>query len=356
MSTIIKNTRLASHQLSEHKFDTPKELVSWMGAMQAQNFNMAKWAIAIRLESCTEQDVEEAFNRGDFLRTHIMRPTWHFVSSEDIKWLIQLTGDRVKSACKSLAKGLNIDKKEYSKAYKLLEKILRDNTHSTKDEIAGIFIKEGITMNSPKHLNYYLMSAEADGIICSGALKEKKQTYALLDERASTSDTINKDEALAKLAHKYIQSHSPATLQDFIWWSGLTIKDARQAFNLIENELIKDYFDSTELYIHETYKESTSLDNDTYHYLPAYDEYIISYKNRTNVLDMEHHSKAFNNYGVFQPIILHNGYAVGNWKKLKSAKGINFDITFWEEKFKANRKTLSLAEKKIKYYINTHDE
>lgn len=350
MNTTIKNIRLTSHQLSQQKYNSPKELVSWMGAMQAQDFNMAKWAVAIRLNSCTEQEVEDAFNRGDFLRTHIMRPTWHFVSSEDIRWLLKLTGERIQSAWK-YAKDLKIEEQELMKCYRLLEKILRDNNHQTKEYITKIFEQEGLGA-TPRHIYHFTMRAEAEGIICSGTLKGNKQTYALLEERAPQSKDIHKDEALTKLAQRYMQSHSPATLQDFIWWSGLTIKDCRHAFDLIKNELIKDRFDSTELYIHETYKESTSSESDLFHFLPAFDEYIISYKNRTNVLDLEHHPRAFNNYGTFQPVILYNGHAVGNWKKVKKAKGIDFDISFWDRKFKVNKELLALAEEKFQNYYS----
>ena len=350
MNTTIKNTRLTSHKLSNQIFDTPKELVSWMGAMQAQDFNMAKWAIAIRLKACTEQEVEDAFNRGDFLRTHIMRPTWHFVSSEDIKWLLKLTGERIKSAWK-YAKDLKIEEQELTKCYRLLEKTLRDNNHQTKEEITKLFELEGLEATS-RHIYHFMMRAEAEGIICSGALKGSKQTYALLEERTPQGKNISKDEALAKLAQRYLMSHSPATLQDFIWWSGLTIKDCKHAFALIENELIKNRFDSTELYIHETYKEPASLENDIFHLLPAYDEYIIGYKNRTNVLDLEHYSKAFNNYGTFKPIILYNGHVVGNWKIIKKEKEVDLDVTFWDDKFKTDKKRLTQAEEKMRYYIN----
>ena len=349
MNIAIKNIRLTSHQLSEQTYNSPKELVSWMGAMQAQDFSMAKWAIAIRQKSCTEQDIEDAFNRGDFLRTHIMRPTWHFVSSEDIRWLLKLTGERIKGAWKYV-KDLKVDEQEQTKCYGLLERILRNNNHQTKEEITKIFEQEGLGATE-RHIYLFTMLAEADGIICSGSLKGKKQTYALLDERTPPSKDIHKDEALAKLVQRYMQSHSPASLQDFVWWSGLTIKDCQHAFGLIENELIKDRFDSTELYIHETYRESTSSGNDLFHFLPAYDEYIISYKNRTNVLDLEYYPKAFNNYGIFQPIILYNGHAVGNWKKIKRAKGIDFDISFWDNKFKINKGSLALAEEKLRDYI-----
>lgn len=350
MNTIIKSIRLSSHQLSNQTFDTPKGLVSWMGAMQAQDFNMAKWAIAIRLDSCTEQEVEDAFNRGDFLRTHIMRPTWHFVSSEDIRWILKLTGNRIKAAWK-YATDLKIEEHELTKCYRLLEKILRDNNHQTKEEVTKLFEQEGLGA-TPRHIYHFMMWAEAEGIICSGALKGKKQTYALLEERSPQSKDILKDEALALLARRYLTSHSPATLQDFIWWSGLTIKDCRHAFALIENELIKDHFDSTELYIHETYKDNVSLGDDILHFLPSYDEYLISYKNRTNVLDLEHHPKAFNNYGTFKPVILYNGHVVGNWKAIKKTRGMDFDVTFWDDKFKANKKLLAQAEEKLRSYIN----
>lgn len=349
MNITIKNIRLKSQQLSKQTFDTPKEVVSWMGAMQAQDFIMAKWAIAIRSKQCTEQGIEDAFNRGDFLRTHIMRPTWHFVSSEDIRWLLKLTGERIKGAWKYV-KDLKVDEQELTKCYKLLERTLRDNNHQTKDEITKIFEQEGLGATE-RHIYLFTMLAEADGIICSGVLKEKKQTYALLDERVPQSKDIHKDEALAKLAQRYMQSHSPASLQDFVWWSGLTIKDCRHAFNLIDNELIKDHFGSTELYIHKDYKECAFSDTNILHFLPAYDEYIISYKDRTNVLDLEHHPKAFNNYGIFQSIILYNGHGVGNWKKIKKAKGIDFDISFWDSKLKISKELLTLEGRKFQDYI-----
>lgn len=348
MNTAIKNIRLSSHQLSQHTLNTPKELVSWMGAIQAQDFNMAKWAIAIRLNSCTEQKIEEAFNRGDFLRTHIMRPTWHFVSSEDIRWLLKLTGDRINAAWR-YAKDLKIEEQELIKCWRLLEKTLRDNNHQTKEEITKIFEQEGLGA-TPRHIYHFMMWAEANGIICSGALKDKKQTYALLEERAPKSKDMHKEEALALLAQRYLKSHSPATLQDFIWWSGLTIKDCRHAFGLIRNELIEDHFDSKELYIHETYKESTSLDDDMFHFLPSYDEYLISYKNRTNVLDLEHYPKAFNNYGTFKPVLLCNGHAVGNWQKIRKTEGIQLEVTFWDEKIRVDKQSLAQAEDKLKYY------
>lgn len=349
MNITIKNIRLKSQQLSEQTFDTPKEVVSWMGAMQAQDFTMAKWAIAIRSKQCTEQGIEDAFNRGDFLRTHIMRPTWHFVSAEDIRWLLKLTGERIKGAWKYV-KDLKVDEHELTKCYNLLERTLRDNNHQTKDEITKIFEQEGLGATE-RHIYLFTMLAEADSIICSGVLKEKKQTYALLEERAPQSKDIHKDEALAKLAQRYMQSHSPASLQDFVWWSGLTIKDCRHAFSLIDNELIRDHFGSTELYIHKDYKECASSDTNILHFLPAYDEYLISYKDRTNVLDLEHYPKAFNNYGIFQSIILYNGHGVGNWKKIKKVKGIDFDISFWDSKLKISKELLTLEGKKFQDYI-----
>lgn len=348
MNSEVKQIRLASQQLSKQRYHSPQELVGWMGAMQAQDFGMAKWAIAIRLKDCSEKDIEDAYNRGDIIRTHIMRPTWHFVTSEDIRWIHQLSSCKVKSASNSLGRNLNIYEKEYTKAYWLFEKSLRDHNYLTKEEIGKILFQKGLTI-SPQHINRYLMRAEAEGIICSGALKNKKQTYALFDERVPYREQINREEALARLAKRYMQSHSPATLQDFVWWSGLTITDCKLALKLIDNDLIKDHFGTDDFYIHQHYKELNMPAEGLFHMLPAYDEYIISYKNRTNVLDLEHHSKAFNKYGIFQPIVLYNGHAVGNWEKSKKT---NLDITFWDNRFKFDKKLLTQAEIKFQNYRN----
>lgn len=320
--------RLHSQQLTNAVLDTPKDVVKWMGAMQAQNYNMAKWAIGIRMKSGNINTVNEALNRGEILRTHVMRPTWHFVAAEDIRWMLKLSATRIKSANESFGRNLEITEKLFIRCNRLIEKMLEGNKNLTKQELGEELTKAGIVTTTPR-LTQFLARAETDGIICSGVDKENKATYALLEERVPPVKEIHKEEALRLLAQRYFRSHSPASLQDFVWWSGLPVTEARKAIDSIESELIKERFDSFEWIIHNSCNNKPAH-GDILHFLPSYDEYLISYKDRTSVMDIKHYPKAFTRYGIFFPVILHNGRITGNWnKKIRKGK-ISFEISFFE--------------------------
>ncbi|CDA86086.1 winged helix DNA-binding domain-containing protein [Bacteroides congonensis] len=320
----IPNIRLQNQQLLNPLFRKPKELVSWMGAMQAQNYPMVKWAVGMRLKSATIQTVEKALRDGEILRTHVMRPTWHLVAAEDIRWMLKLSAQRIKSANDSFAKGwdLEITDELYMKSYNLLEQILAGNKSLTKQEITGHFCRSGILAEPDNNrMTRFMARAEQEGIICSGEDKGGKCTYALLEERVPPMPEITKDEALARLARSYFRSHAPAVLQDFIWWSGLPISDARQAIYLIASELTEEQWQGETWYIHADSRTRGRVSN-CLHLLPSYDEYLLGYKDRTDVLPKEHYPKAFTNNGLFFPIILHNGQVIGNWDRSARKKGI----------------------------------
>lgn len=199
-----------------------------MGAIQAQDYRMAKWAVGCRTASTDATQIEAALNRGDILRTHLLRPTWHFVSSKDLRWMLSLTADRIRTANESFARGTDAEftPRLLSRSLELLQKTLEGNKHRTKEEIGEALNQRGIPL-SQYALRHLLMRAETDGIVCSGADKKGTATYALLDERAPHGEEPSREEALARLARIYFRSHSPATLADFTWWSGLTATEAR---------------------------------------------------------------------------------------------------------------------------------
>lgn len=347
---MITTIRVISQQLANPQFESAKELVRWMGAVQAQDYNMSKWAIGIRLKQGTIQHVEEALERGEILRTHVMRPTWHYVAAEDIRWMIGLTGERVKKAYTAYASRLEIDEKQYTKCVDTLGKMLEGHNHLTKQEIGEAFQNASLCIDISQ-ANSFINRAEALGIICSGVDKNKKATYALLDERVPPTKALHKDEALALLATRYFSSHAPASLQDFIWWSGLTATEAKQAIRQIEPELVKDRFATEELFVHRSCND-TQLADQVVRFLPSYDEYLISYKNRTAVLDLKHHSKAFNNFGIFYPVIMYNGRVVGNWKKKTTKDKFKIETSFFEKNTKIDMKLLKEAEDNYLHYLS----
>jgi len=304
-SSKISTLRLQNQQIAATNFRTVKELVGWMGAMQAQDYNQAKWAIGTRLPHLTEEQIESAFNQGEIFRTHLMRPTWHFVSADDIYWLLELTAKQIKSTTKSRHRDLGLTENDLKKSKEVFVKSLEGNRALTREELGDQLNLAGIN-TFEQRLPHILMEAEIDGIICSGGIQEKKQTYALLAERVPVKKAFSKDEALALLAKKYFTSHGPATLPDFVWWSGLPIADARKALEMNKATLISETI-GTDTYWFADSVYLPSSPPDSVYLLPAFDEYLISYKNRSAAITLEDHTKAISNNGIFRPIIVVNG-------------------------------------------------
>lgn len=309
----ISALRLHNQQILSTNFKTTKELVSWIGAMQAQDYNQAKWAIGVRLPHLTEAQIESEFNSGEIIRTHLMRPTWHFVSANDIYWLLELTAKQIKSAMKSRNRDLGLTEAVFKKSQEILLKALEGNHSKTREELSTLLIQAGISTDKNR-LSHILMEAEIDRIVCSGGIREKKQTYALLAERVPEKKTFSKEEALALLAKKYFTSHGPATLPDFIWWSGLPVADARKALEMNKSSLISEMIGADTYWFSDSINLPTSPPNSVF-LLPAFDEYLISYKNRSAAITADHHTKAISNNGIFWPVIVVNGQISGLWKK-----------------------------------------
>jgi hypothetical protein len=325
----IVNIRLTTQQIAATEFKTTNDIVSWMGVMQAQDYAMAKWAIGTRLPKSTEQSIETALDKGEIIRTHLLRPTWHFVSSADIYWMLELTAARIKILMRSNNNQLELTDIVFKKTNKLLEKALTGGKHLTRAELIPNFQKNKIATNENR-LSHILLWAESDGIICSGARKDNKQTYVLLTDRVPEKITLPKEESLAKLAKKYFSSHCPATLQDFVWWSGLSISDAKDAIEMIKSDLIAEKVGA------ETYWLTDSLStfkkvNPSVYLLPAYDEFLISYKDRTAAaIAQEKQMKIFTNNGIFRPIIVTNGLVTGSWKRIFQKDKIIIETEFFK--------------------------
>ncbi len=344
-NTTIAGIRLVNQQLSGTEFTTPEQVVSWMGAMQAQDFNMSKWAIGIRLPGCTDKLVMDAFNKGKLLRTHVMRPTWHFVSPEDIRWMLQLTAPRIISAMKSRDTALGITAEFYSKGFQIIQKALEDNNCLTREELTTILGAHGMVVDSSQ-LSHLLMRAELEALVCSGPVKGKKQTYTWLDGRVPKTPVLKKDEALAKLAGTYFTSHGPATLHDFVWWSGLSVTEARQGLDLVKPDLVSEKNGEQVYWM----AHNVQTNSETLHLLPAFDEYIISYRNRLAALPVENHHRAVSSNGIFRPTVLKNGQVIGLWKKMVS-KSKTIAIDLFASADRATRNSMDEAEKEFRRYL-----
>jgi hypothetical protein len=317
MKTNIPVLRLASHQLSGNRLKAPAEVVAWAGAVQAQDFGMAKWAIGVRLPGSTEKAVEEAFNRGEVLRTHVLRPTWHFVTPKNIRWMLALSADKIKASARSRDRDLEITETLYSRTNRLIEKALEGNCHLTREDVACVLENANIRTDTAR-MTHFLMRAEVESIVCSGRLKGKTHTYALLDERVSPDPALHREEALARLAGIYFTSHSPATLQDFAWWSGLSQTEAQNGLDTVQADLLAEKKNGLTYYRPANTFARKQEAPAQVHLLPAFDEYIIAYRDRLAVLPAENYAGAISSNGIFRPVILINGIVAGLWKRTAS--------------------------------------
>jgi hypothetical protein len=318
--------RLASQQLVGTKFSTPQEIVGYMGAMQAQDYPMARWAVGTRLPRAAESEVKAAIANAQIIRTHLVRPTWHFVASQDIYWMLDLTASHVKAAQSARERQLELTPQVFSKSNRVIETTLADGLPRTRDELIHALQIAGIPtdQNRASHL---LARAEADQIICSGPDRDNKPTYALLSQRVPVVNRLSHQEALAELATRYFTSRSPASLQDFTWWSGLPARDAAHALDLVKTDYNAEtmanrtYWYSPETRIARPAQPSAFL-------LPTYDEFTISYTDRSASIDpgLEQHMKQISNRGVFRPIVVVGGQVVGIWKRAINKNGVTVEV------------------------------
>src|SRR6266702_3694762 len=224
----IAHQRLHNQLITQQTFEKAGDVVKWLGAVQAQDYAAAKWALGLRMQNSTDEII---------LRTHVMRPTWHFVLPADIRWMLALTAPRVLATIAYYDRTLGLDDTVFTHTNTVLAKALQGGKQLTRDELASVLQQAGIATDNLQRTGHVLMHAELDGIICSGARRGKQFTYALLDERTPQARTLDRGEALAEFARRYFTSRGPATLQDFVWWSGLTVADARTGLEMVTSQL-----------------------------------------------------------------------------------------------------------------------
>jgi Winged helix DNA-binding domain len=320
--THLLRARLRNQQLVRSSMRNPAEIVKWLGAMQAQDYGGAKWAVALRAKDADAAAVEQAVADGTILRTHVLRPTWHFVARADIRWMLALTAPRVNASCASYHRNLGLDSATFARSRKVIERALGNGQHLTRSELAADLQHSGIHGDSIR-LAFLMMNAELEGMICSGARRGNQITYALLDERAPRTAILDREEALAELARRYFTSHGPATRRDFAWWSGLTVRDAMLGIEAAGKALVREAIDGL------TYWRASSADvpraSRCAHLLPNYDEYLVAYKDREPVIDRTNRrSAAVSNPFTHQIIV--DGRLAGTWRPATRANSVMVDV------------------------------
>ncbi|HYY90136.1 MAG TPA: winged helix DNA-binding domain-containing protein, partial [Chloroflexota bacterium] len=278
----VLRLRLANQHLASQRLTDPTQLVAHFGAVQAQDLPSARWALGQRLRAATEASIEQALADGAILRTHVMRPTWHFVAPQDIRWLLALTAPRVRAVMSNYTRALGIDAALIERTNATITMALKGGRYLTRTELGASLRSSGIEVPDKVALCHIFGFAELDGVVCSGPKRGKQQTYALLEERVPPTPTRDRDEALAELTRRYFTSHGPATLRDFAWWSGLTIKDGELGVALNGPALEQHSLDGQRYWcapIAGSTPSNVPPAAETF-LLPRYDEYTVAFTRR----------------------------------------------------------------------------
>jgi hypothetical protein len=305
--------RLVNQRLARSEFKKSADVVAWFGAVQAQDYAGARWAIGLRAKGLTDAHVEQALDEGAVLRTHILRPTWHFVTPADIRWMLSISGPRVNALNAHYYGQFEIDRRVVTRSRRVIERALGKGRHLTRTELGAALERSGIAATGIR-LAHLMMRAELDGVICSGARRGRQFTYALLDQRAPRATAIPREEALAELTRRYFASHGPATLRDYVWWSGLTMKDAKAGVEAAGAALREHLIDERSYWSAPTV--TLRADRSSAYLLPSFDEYVVAYANR-DALVLPHRrgiSGPRASDVLSNPVVI-DGVVTGTWTK-----------------------------------------
>ena len=305
--------RLLNQQLICPQFSHPAELVNYMGAIQAQEYRLMRWAVAMRTRKPSAKAFKKAFDDGQIIRLHLMRGTWQLVSAENYWPLLELCSPKAMAVTKGWmhSNKINIGDDEEARIRQILIQTAGNKGSVTKEDFIQALTQENIHMDDHR-LSYHIRMAELTGTLCSGDLLPMKATYALAAEKVKPRMKADHDEALLMLTRNYFQSRQPATLEDFVWWSGMNVSDCKRGIALMGHSIHAEKWKRRTFYLTDNCR-TRGFRKGKYLLIPPYDEYLISYKSRDIVLSPDFRHKAHNNSGIFQPVITHDGIICGNW-------------------------------------------
>lgn len=340
----IAHSRLYNQSIAGSLLHTPEQVVKEMGAVQAQDYMQAVWAIGLRSPSSNLADIERTIADRKIILTWTLRGTLHFVPAEDVKCMLQLSAPRLIGPTKRRMAELGLDDRTLERCREIIIGALKGGRQLDRFDLLQLIEEEGIHTGNQR--GYHLLwNSGYQGLICFGPLKGKQQTNVLLDEWVPHARELSYEESLQVHAQRYFTSHGLATIHDFAWWAGLTLTDARRGLESVKKQLQSEVIEGSEYWMSSIPPASTHEDSGVY-LLPGFDEYILGYKDRSAVLEPERAPLIVpGNNGVFMPTIVVGGQVVGIWKRTLKTKGMEIVINPFRELGEAEELVLKAAER-----------
>jgi hypothetical protein len=323
-------------------------VVRWLGAVQAQDYPGALWAIGVRLPQATEAAVEQAIAQRRIVRTWPMRGTLHFVATADVRWMLALLTPRtIARSVRRLQRDYAITPSVMSRSRRALERALRDGRPVPRPAVYRALESARIETKSQRGL-HILWRLSQEGVLCHGPRAEKQPTFVLLDAWVPPARPLDRSDALVELARRYFTSHGPATVQDFSWWSGLTASDARAGLEGIERRLTRVTTDGR------TYWQSDHVPRPKpkqAFLLPAYDEYCVAYRDRSGILAPSYAKRRDAGYGILSPTMVYGGQVVGTWQRTLTGGSIVVRIRPFARLEPGMRRAFAVAARRLGRFV-----
>jgi Winged helix DNA-binding domain len=349
MHANLIHQRLHNQRLIGSPFNSPDDVVRWFGAVQAQDYLGALWGVGMRVRDATEAVVEQAIAERKIIRTWPMRSTLHFVPPEDVRWMLKLLTPRVVARSETRYRQLELDDAVFTRSRKLLEKALQGGMQLSRDAMYKVLHAEGISTSESRGLHILGRLAQ-DGVICFGPREGKQQTFVLLEEWVPAPKEMDRESGLAAFAKRYFTAHGPATLRDFVWWSGLTVTDARAGLELVKASLAEERINGQSYWLPSS-TTSPKHTRSTANLLPSYDEYTVGYKDRSALIDEGHVKLLDPVRSIFNPTIAINGRIVGTWKRVFEKKSVVISPVLFTGLKAAEQRALRLAAERYGQFI-----
>ena len=322
----VVRRRTAAQRLTGAPFATPAEAVAWSAGVQAQEYAEALWSLGMRVRDVTAADVEAACDRGEILRSHVMRPTWHFVASADLRWLLRLTGERIQAGNAGRYRQLGLDGDTLARCDDTVAAALAGGEPLTRRELGAALAAVGIDP-AGQRLPHALLHAELAGVIVSGPRRGKHHTYVAFEDRVPAAPPRSRDADVAELVRRYFTSHGPATLRDFAWWSGLTIADGRAGVAACGDELVgEEAADGTPWFSAASSDAAAAAAGSPASAAAAFplgtfDELTVAHRDLRNVYA---DGRATNEL-LIRPIVV-DGVTVGGWTRRLARRDVTIEV------------------------------
>jgi hypothetical protein len=329
VSIDVAARRLVNQQIASPRLSSVLELVRWMGAVQAQDYRGGLWATGLRLSGIDAAGVEAAIAARQIVRTWPMRGTLHFVPAEDARWMLDLLASRIDAGAAGRYRRLGLERADFTRGERLIVRALEGGRTLTRPEAYALLERGGISTTEMRGL-HVLFHLSHQGLICQGPRRERQPTFVLLEEWIRKSKSPTRDEALATLATRYFSSHGPATLADFVWWSGLRVNEARLAIAAAGARLTKESWDGRDWWSgpRTRTRRSRSRSGQTV-LLPPWDEYIVAYRDRQAATGhLSNHAKD-RLRTVGSSLLVIDGRVRGAWRMTARAGFARFAAEYW---------------------------